>query len=176
MKRFIPLGIFFVVVLLLAVGLTRDPGKLPSALIDKPLPQFVLPELYLPEQMVHSDELAGEPWVLNIWASWCVACVAEHQVFLDWKQQDPNLRLVGLNYKDDSTQAKQWLQRLGGSPYHRIAVDQKGSLGIDLGIYGVPETFIVSADNFILHRFAGSVTAADVQELLAPLLEQERAR
>ncbi len=176
MKRFIPLGIFLVIVMVLAVGLTRDPAKLPSALIDKPLPQFTLPGLYQPEQVVVSDELGGEPWVLNIWASWCVACVAEHQVFLDWKQADPALRLVGLNYKDDTTQAKQWLQRLGGSPYDHIAVDQVGSLGIDLGIYGVPETFIVSADNFILHRFAGSVTEQDVQELLAPLLEQERAR
>ena len=174
MKRFIPLGIFFVVVILLGVGLTRDPGKLPSALIDKPLPSFSLPELYEAEKIVHSDQLAGEPWVLNIWASWCVACVAEHQVFLDWKEQDASLRLVGLNYKDDPVQAKQWLQRLGGSPYEQIVVDQKGSLGIDLGIYGVPETFIVSADNFILHRFAGSVTAEDVQELLAPLLKQER--
>lgn len=174
MKRFIPLILLLVLLVFLGKGLTRDPGKLPSALIDKPLPAFSLPDLTQPTRSITSAQLAGEPWVLNVWASWCVACVAEHGVLLDWQRSDPNLRLVGLNYKDDPLEARQWLRKLGGSPYQSVVVDRPGKFGIDLGMYGVPETFIISADNRILHRFAGALTVDDVNKTLKPLLQRER--
>ncbi|AQS50943.1 hypothetical protein PAEH1_04020 [Paenalcaligenes hominis] len=173
MKRFAPLMVFLAIVVVLGLGLTRDPSHLPSALINKTLPDFSLPDFAQPTQTVQAADLSGQPWVLNVWASWCVACVAEHQVFLDWRASDPSLRLVGLNYKDDPTEAKTWLRRLGGNPYDRVILDQAGALGIDLGIYGVPETFIVSADNVILYRFTGSVTQEDIQSIFLPLLTKE---
>lgn len=175
MKRFIPLILLLVLLVFLGIGLTRDPSKLPSALIDKPLPAFSLPDLAAPTKYITSEELAGEPWVLNVWASWCTACVAEHGVLLDWQRTDPGLRLVGLNYKDDPLEATQWLKKLGGSPYQTVVVDRPGKFGIDLGMYGVPETFIISADNRILHRFAGALTAEDITHTLKPLLQRERA-
>lgn len=176
MRRFIPLIFLLVLLVFLGVGLTRDPGKLPSALIDKPLPAFSLPDLANPAELITSEQLAGEPWVLNVWASWCTACVAEHGVLLDWQRTDPDLRLVGLNYKDDPLEARQWLSKLGGSPYQTVVTDRPGKFGIDLGMYGVPETFIVSADNRILHRFAGALTSDDVHKTLMPLLQKERSQ
>lgn len=176
MKRYLPLFLLVAVLVLLAVGLTRDPSKLPSALIDKPLPSFSLPDLAQSDVLINAEDLGGKPWVLNVWASWCTACVAEHNVLLDWSRTDPNLRLVGLNYKDDPTEAKQWLADLGGSPYQQVVTDQPGKLGIDLGMYGVPETFIISADNYILHRFAGALTADDVQNILKPLLAKQNGK
>lgn len=176
MKRFIPLVILLVLLVFLGLGLTRDPSKLPSVLINKPLPAFSLPDLNDASSLVSSDDLAGEPWVLNVWASWCTACVAEHGAFLGWQRADPKLRLVGLNYKDDPFAAKKWLAELGGSPYQTVVVDQQGKFGIDLGMYGVPETFIVSADNHILYRFAGAVTPDDINKILIPMLGRERAK
>ncbi|MBP6562045.1 MAG: DsbE family thiol:disulfide interchange protein [Neisseriaceae bacterium] len=171
MKRYLPLLILLGLLVVLGLGLTRDPGKLPSALIDQPLPAFALPTLDQPEVVLTPAEFAGKPWVLNVWASWCNACVAEHQVLLQWRQRQSDLRLVGLNYKDDTAAAKAWLADLGGSPYTQILVDDAGKLGIDLGIYGVPETFVISADNRILYRFAGALTEADVADTLMPLLK-----
>lgn len=172
MKRYLPLLLLLLLLILLGLGLNRDPGKLPSALIDKPLPAFSLPTLDQPEALLVPSDLGGKPWVLNVWASWCNACVAEHQVLLQWQQQRPNLRLVGLNYKDDPAAAKAWLAKLGGSPYTQILVDQAGTVGIDLGIYGVPETFVISADNRVLYRFAGALTETDVTDTLMPLLAE----
>lgn len=174
MKRFAPLIILLILLVFLGIGLTRDPAKLPSALINKPLPAFTLPDLADPSLLVSAEQLSGEPWVLNVWASWCTACVAEHSVLLDWRRADPDLRLVGLNYKDDPLEAKQWLSRLGGSPYQTVVIDRPGKFGIDLGMYGVPETFIISADNHVLYRFAGALTADDVKNTLMPLLKKEQ--
>lgn len=176
MKRFLPLLILLILLVFLAIGLTRDPSKLPSALINKPLPTFSLPSLTDADMTIRSDTLAGAPWVLNVWASWCTACVAEHSVLLDWQRTDPNLRLIGLNYKDDPIDAQKWLTRLGGSPYQQVVVDRAGKFGIDLGMYGVPETFIVSADNVILYRFAGALTSDDIKNTLIPLLAKEKQR
>lgn len=176
MKRFLPLGVLLVLLVFLGLGLTRDPSKLPSALINKPLPTFTLPDLYNANRLIASEDLAGEPWVLNVWASWCTACVAEHGALINWQRADPTLQLVGLNYKDDPAAAKKWLTDLGGSPYKEVVVDQAGKFGIDLGMYGVPETFIVSADNHILYRFAGAVTSEDINKVLIPLLARERAQ
>ncbi len=172
MKRYLPLLLLLLLLVLLGLGLNRDPGKLPSALIQKPMPAFSLPTLDEPETQLGLADLGGKPWVLNVWASWCNACVAEHQVLLQWQQQQPDLRLVGLNYKDDPTAAKAWLAKLGGSPYTKILVDQTGTVGIDLGIYGVPETFVISADNRVLYRFAGALTEAEVRDSLMPLLAE----
>ncbi|MBP6861423.1 MAG: DsbE family thiol:disulfide interchange protein [Neisseriaceae bacterium] len=172
MKRFVPFLMVLILLVLLGLGLTRDPGALPSALINQPVPEFSLPSLSEPDVWVQAADLTGKPWVLNVWASWCNACVAEHSVLLKWQAQQPDLRLIGLNYKDEASAAKAWLAQVGGNPYEQILTDQEGRLGIDLGIYGVPETFIISADNRILYRFAGALTDEDIQQTLMPLLSE----
>lgn len=159
---------------LLAIGMTRDPRELPSALIGKPLPAFSLPGMKRADPPLTQADLLGQPRLINVWASWCVACQSEHPVLMDLHRQlvaqGRGHTLYGVNYKDTPDAARTWLLR-GGDPYADSIVDAKGRLGIDLGVYGVPETFVVSADGRIVFRHAGALTADIIRKQIQPLLE-----
>lgn len=170
MRYAIPLIIFLLLVGLFIFGLQNDPKKLPSKRIGKPAPEFTLPELYNPETHISPADLKGKVWVLNVFASWCVSCRAEHEVVTHFTKTH-NIDVVGLNYKDEEKDAKAWLKQFG-NPYSHIAVDYKGYTGIDWGVYGVPETFVIDKKGLIRHRFAGPLTEQIVATDLLPLVQE----
>lgn len=180
MKRYlilIPFVVFVGLVVLLWMGLSIDPRNVPSPLIGKPAPAFTLPQLYK-EGTVSPDDLKGKVWVLNVWASWCISCRAEHKVVTEFiKTHDVDV--LGLNYKDYGTEeygdaAKGWLTRYG-NPYSKIAVDADGRVGIDWGVYGVPESFVVDKKGIIRYKFTGPLKSQDIEEILLPLIKKLRA-
>ncbi len=173
MNRFIvPLLVFVVLVGFLGVGLTLNPRELPSPFIDQPAPTFSLPRLLSPQQSFSNQQMAGQVWLLNVWASWCVACRTEHPLLNRLAQTDA-LPIVGLNYKDAATDAAAWLQRLG-NPYAYIAFDQRGDVGIEYGVYGVPETYLIDQTGIIRFKQIGPLSADILQRLLLPLIERLR--
>ncbi len=168
--RWLPLGIFLLLAVFLGIGLTLNPNEVPSPLIGKPAPAFELPRLDNEQQIFSSSELHGKVWLLNVWASWCVSCREEHPVIA----QLASTRLaevIGLNYKDDSADARRWLARFG-DPYLASAVDREGRVGIDWGVYAVPETFIIDKQGIVRYKHTGPVTVALLNEKLIPLLKQ----
>lgn len=169
MKRYWPLLAFALLAVLLAVGLKLKPREIPSPLIGKPIPAFDLERLDAPGRM-QSANLKGRVWLLNVWASWCNACIAEHGLLLELAKthQTP---LVGLNYKDDDPSALAWLKQRG-NPYTLVVADRDGRTGIDLGVYGVPETFVIGADGRILHKHIGPLTPEVIATEIDPLLEK----
>ena len=170
MRFALPLGIFILMAGLLGYGLSLDPKKVPSPLIGKPVPAFSLPILHNPQQQMSKEDLAGEVWVLNVWASWCVACRAEHKYIT--RLGDMKLvKVIGLNYKDDPEDAKNWLRQLGNS-YTASLMDQDGKVGIDWGVYGVPETFIIDKDGLINRKFIGPINQQILDEEIVPLLRK----
>ncbi|MCH6565657.1 MAG: DsbE family thiol:disulfide interchange protein [Proteobacteria bacterium] len=171
MMRFkLPLAIFILMVGLLAYGLGLDPKKVPSPLIDKPAPAFSLASLHAPQQQISNKDLLGEVWVLNVWASWCVACRAEHE-FVTRLAQMELVKVIGLNYKDRSVDAKGWLQQWG-DPYSASLMDADGRIGIDWGVYGVPETFIVDKNGLIKYKFIGPINQGTLDSEIVPLLRE----
>jgi len=176
MRYAIPLVFFALLVGLLWFGLNNDPTKIPSPLVGKPAPEFDLPRLYAADQTVSPDDLKGKVWLLNVFASWCISCRAEHEVVSQFIRQH-QVDVLGLNYKDEEADAKVWLQQFG-NPYAVIAVDITGRTGIDWGVYGVPETFVMDKQGIIRHKFTGPLTEQAVNETLVPLittLQQEKA-
>ncbi|MCZ6723119.1 MAG: DsbE family thiol:disulfide interchange protein [Gammaproteobacteria bacterium] len=171
MMRFkLPLAIFILMVGLLAYGLGLDPKKVPSPLIDKPAPAFSLASLHAPQQQISNKDLLGEVWVLNVWASWCVACRAEHE-FVTRLARMELVKVIGLNYKDRSVDAKGWLQQWG-DPYSASLMDTDGRIGIDWGVYGVPETFIVDKNGLIKYKFIGPINQGTLDSEIVPLLRE----
>jgi cytochrome c biogenesis protein CcmG/thiol:disulfide interchange protein DsbE len=169
-KQWIPLAIFGVLVSFLAAGLSRDPHELPSPLIDKPAPQFKLSQLAVAEEGFSPADMNGQVWMLNVWASWCTACKDEHPVLLALsKAQD--IPLVGLDYKDKRADAAKFLARQG-DPYRLSAVDTDGRVGIDWGVYGVPETFVIDKQGVIRYKQVGPVTVEALQKTILPLIER----
>ena len=154
LKRFMPLIGFAVLVALLAVGLTLNPRLVPSPLIGKPAPEFELP-LLLKQGSFSNKDLIGHVTLMNVWASWCFACRQEHETVKSLGRK--GVRIVGLNYKDEPDDAKQWLQRLG-NPYQFIAADQTGRIAIDWGVYGAPETFLIDKNGIIRHKVIGPLS------------------
>lgn len=169
-RFFIPLVAFLGLVVLLVIGLRLDPREIPSPLIGKQAPNFQLPRLISGSFGVSTSELRGQVWVLNVWASWCAACREEHQVLQDLVQAAP-VSLVGLNYKDEKIAAISWLKEFG-NPYSQIAVDTDGAVGIDWGVYGVPETFVIDASGVIRYKHTGPLNAAVLRKQVLPLLRQ----
>ena len=169
MKRyFLPLGVFVVMLGFLALGLTLKPRELPSPLLGKPAPSFALPTLNAPATSLSTRDLRGQVWVLNVWASWCVACRDEHATMVEMAR----LKLVpiyGLNYKDQRADALGWLARFG-DPYVASLSDTDGLVGIDYGVYGVPETFVIDKAGVIRRKFVGPVTAQTVRDEIVPLV------
>jgi len=169
MSRFLPLLVFVVLAGFLGWGLQRDPSIIDSPLIDKSAPAIDLPVLASGE-VFQSDALMGKVWVLNVFASWCVACVAEHPLLVQLAKDREDLLLVGLNYKDTTEEAVAWLNRFG-DPFHFVAEDQSGLTGIDWGVYGVPETFIIDAEGSIRYKHIGPLSERSIAEELLPMID-----
>jgi cytochrome c biogenesis protein CcmG/thiol:disulfide interchange protein DsbE len=169
MKRYlVPLAVFLLMLGFLAVGLGLKPHEIPSPLINKPAPEFKLPLLAAPAQQLSNRDLRGKVWVLNVWASWCVACREEHAVLVEFAKTS-SVPLYGLNYKDKRDDALGWLARFG-NPYVNSVSDTEGLVGIDYGVYGVPETFIIDAAGVIRHKIIGPVTPESVRDVILPLV------
>ena len=162
----LPLAIFAVLVGFFFKGLTLDPSAQPSALIGKPVPSFQLTDLHT-GQVLTSQSLPATPFLLNVWASWCITCQVEHPYLTELSETLP---IVGLNYKDSETAAKNWLAKLG-DPYTTQIFDPNGRLGLDLGVAGAPETFLVDARKVIRLRIQGEVNDRAYQRQIQPLLE-----
>lgn len=172
MNRFaIPLVIFAALVVVFAIALKRAPEKatVPSALIGKAAPEFVLPDLMKPGEMVNSADYQGKWRLVNVWGTWCPECYDEHPVLLDIASEG-KVTLIGLNYKDEDEAARDWLAQLG-NPYAAIAVDKQGDTAIDFGVYGAPESFLISPEGTIVHKVVGAVTAQRWRETMLPLIE-----
>ncbi|HKB82295.1 MAG TPA: DsbE family thiol:disulfide interchange protein [Burkholderiales bacterium] len=170
MKRFLPLGLFLVLAVFLTVGLGLNPREVPSPLIDKAAPAFRLPQLHDPGQMLGTDELKGKVWILNVWASWCVACLEEHPILVDFSKRNV-LPIYGLNYKDKREDALLWLNK-HGNPYTLSMQDGDGRVGIDYGVYGVPETYVIDRNGIIRYKRIGPVTVQILQEKILPLVKR----
>jgi cytochrome c biogenesis protein CcmG/thiol:disulfide interchange protein DsbE len=171
--RYLLIGGFFVLVAFLAVGLKLDPREVPSPLIGKAAPVFELPQLHEPDKRFGPAEMRGRVWMLNVWASWCVSCRQEHPVLMDLARSGA-LPIYGLNYKDERAAGMAWLQQFG-NPYRLSAFDAKGQVGIDYGVYGVPETYIIDKRGVIRYKQIGIVTPEIVQTRLLPLVKQLEA-
>jgi cytochrome c biogenesis protein CcmG, thiol:disulfide interchange protein DsbE len=172
LRFLLPLGLFAALVLFLGIGLGLNPREVPSPLIGKPAPAFVLPKLDDAGQSLGRDDLLGQPWVLNVWASWCAPCREEHPLVVDLAKRS-NVAVVGLNYKDTRPAATNWLRQLG-NPYRVSLFDGDGRVGIDFGVYGVPETFVVDRQGVIRFKHTGPLTARVVREEIEPLLKELR--
>ncbi|MBW7470331.1 DsbE family thiol:disulfide interchange protein [Marinobacter sp. F4218] len=175
MKRFflfLPLLIAVVLGVVLFAGIGKDPTKLESALVGKPVPAFSLKDLNNPEAELDESLLRGEVQLLNVWGTWCPACRDEHDDLM-WLAQDKGISIVGLNYKDNRADALVWLERLG-NPYRKTIYDPKGTLGFDLGVYGAPETFVIDASGVVRYRHVGVVNKQVWQETLLPVINDAR--
>ena len=160
-RYLLPLGVVIVLFGFLAVGLNLNPREVPSPLIDKPAPDFTLPALSNPQNNLSRSDLVQEVSLFNVWASWCVACREEHPVLMELARQD-KVKIYGLNYKDLREDALRWLKQFG-DPYVESAQDLEGQVGIDWGVYGVPETFIVDRQGSIRYKHIGPVTPEIVE-------------
>jgi cytochrome c biogenesis protein CcmG/thiol:disulfide interchange protein DsbE len=177
MKRpllLIPAIIFVVVAILLAVGLNLNPREVPSPLIGKPVPTFELSRLKDPQATLGSADLTGRVSLVNVWATWCVSCRAEHKLLMALAQTG-EVDIYGLNYKDQRDAALRWLQ-VYGDPYVANAFDDDGRVGIDWGVYGTPETFVIDGDGIIRHKVIGPLSADIVNERILPLVRQLKSR
>ncbi len=170
MKRYLPLGIFVVIAAFLAIGLFLDPREVPSPLINKPAPAFSLPQLHQPAQTFSHADMKGKVWLLNVWASWCVACREEHPVLVELARSKA-VPIIGLNYKDERTDGMRWLSRFG-DPYQLSAFDRDGRIGIDYGVYGVPETFLIDKNGVIRYKRIGVVTPEILRDKILPLVRE----
>ncbi len=174
MRRYLlPLALFLVLAGFLAVGLKLDPREVPSPLVGKPAPDFKAPTLARPEATIARADMAGKVWMLNVWASWCGACRDEHPVLVDFAKRGV-APIYGLNYKDQRADGLGWLQKFG-NPYADSIFDADGRIGIDYGVYGVPETFVIDKQGVIRYKHIGPVTPEVVRTKLEPLLKQLNA-
>jgi cytochrome c biogenesis protein CcmG/thiol:disulfide interchange protein DsbE len=166
----IPLAIFLILLAFLYIGLGRDPREVPSPLIGKPAPAFTLAQLHEPTRTLSSSDLRGKVWLLNVWASWCVSCRVEHPLLM----QLAAAKLVpvyGLDYKDQPDKGRAWLVQ-NGNPYTASIVDQDGRVGIDYGVYGVPETFLIDKAGVVRYKQIGPLTAEALQQKILPLVRE----
>lgn len=168
----IPLAVAIMLGIQLTKGLDRNPSELPSALIGKPLPEFSLPDLFNPETLIKRENLLGQGFLLNVWATWCPTCYQEHDVLMKLAKEH-KVRIIGLNYKDERVKALGYLDRLK-NPYQQVLFDESGRFGIELGVYGAPETYWVDKNGQIQYRFAGEMTEAVWREQFLPIIEQTR--
>jgi cytochrome c biogenesis protein CcmG, thiol:disulfide interchange protein DsbE len=168
---FVPLGLFLLILGFGFAGFSlNDPKELPSALLGKPFPAFEARLLADPERTVTRDDLLGQPVLVNVWATWCPTCAAEHDELI-WIRDTTGLRIVGVNYKDDAAKARVWLQRFG-DPYDMVIEDPDGSLGVELGVYGAPETFLLDAQGMVIYKRVGDINRRVWRDELGPLVAQ----
>jgi cytochrome c biogenesis protein CcmG/thiol:disulfide interchange protein DsbE len=170
LKFLLPMGIFVVLVLFLGAGLKLDPKEVPSPLIGKPAPTFALARLDDPTQTIRRDDLLGQVWMLNVWASWCVACREEHPLLVEFAKSK-TLPIYGLNYKDQPAAGQKWLSDFG-NPYQASLSDRDGRVGIDFGVYGVPETFIIDRQGVVRFKQIGPITPEVIRTKIEPLVRQ----
>jgi len=168
-RYLIPFVIFIILTIFLWRGLTLNPRQLPSALLNKPVPQFNLPDLMAPNTRFTNQAFLDHISLLNVWATWCVTCHAEHPFLMDLAHTQ-TITIYGLDYKDDSAAATQWLAKYG-NPYQAIAFDQAGKVAINWGVYGTPETFIIDSHGIIRYKVIGALTPTIWQEQIAPLIK-----
>lgn len=166
-KGLLPFLIFMLICLFFLFGLKKNPSDLPSALINHKVPDFVLEDLS--GNKVTNEIFSGKVSVINFWASWCYACLKEHDELFKFSKKS-NILFVGVDYKDTNEAANKWLNLLK-NPYKAVIIDSRGSLGLDLGVYGVPETFVVDRDNVIRMRISGPLTEQVINEKIEPLLK-----
>lgn len=170
-RLLLPLGIFVVLVAFLAIGLKLDPREVPSPLVDKPAPEFSAPTLLEPERVIAKQDMLGKVWMLNVFASWCVACREEHPLLVAYARTSGAVPVIGLNYKDKREDGKAWLGKFG-NPYTDIVFDLNGRIGINYGVYGVPETFIIDKAGVIRYKQIGPITPEALRNKIEPLLRQ----
>jgi len=173
LQKLAPLLIFIVLVVFLGIGLTLDPREIPSPLINKPMPVFSLTQLKESDKTLSSTDFLNEVFLFNVWASWCVACRSEHPVLLDLSRTGV-VNIYGLNYKDKREEALRWLDYYG-DPYTKNVHDLNGKLGIDFGVYGVPETFIIDHEGIIRYKHIGPITEDILKNKLLPIIKQLKA-
>ena len=169
-KFLIPLGLFVVLVMFLAVGLGLDPRDVPSPLVNKPAPAFKVSQLEQADLQFSPEVLKGKVWLLNVWASWCVACREEHPVLLEFSRSRM-IPIVGLDYRDQRKDAMNVIRR-SGNPYDLIAFDGDGRVGIDYGVYGVPESYLIDKAGMIRYKHTGPITDEALQKTIIPLIKE----
>jgi cytochrome c biogenesis protein CcmG/thiol:disulfide interchange protein DsbE len=173
LRYVIPLVVFVVLAAFLAVGLTHDPREIPSPFVGKPAPQFRVAQLHDANATFAPEDMKGKVWLLNVWASWCVSCRVEHPVLVELARQK-SVPIIGLNYKDTRGDGLKWLDRLG-NPYSLSVYDADGKVGIDYGVYGVPETFVIDKQGVIRYKQIGPITREAWDKTIAPLLKKLEA-
>jgi cytochrome c biogenesis protein CcmG/thiol:disulfide interchange protein DsbE len=174
MRYMLPLVAFLVLAGFLYVGLGLNPREVPSPLIGKPAPAFTLPQLHEPDKKFSTQDMKGKVWLLNVWASWCVSCREEHPVLVDLARQNI-VPVYGLDYKDNREDGEAWLAR-GGDPYVLSISDTEGRVGIDYGVYGVPETYLIDKQGIIQYKEIGPVTPQSLKDKILPLVAQLQAK
>ena len=173
MKRvylFVPLILFIALVVLFAKGLKLDPNDMPSALIDQSVPEFSLPSLVSPDRLLTRADVIGEVSLVNVWGTWCPSCMHEHPYLMELSDQVP---IIGINYKDVRDDALDWLDKLG-NPYVLNVFDEMGTLGIDLGVFGAPETYVIDRKGYVRYKHVGVVSERVWLERLKPLVDELR--
>jgi cytochrome c biogenesis protein CcmG/thiol:disulfide interchange protein DsbE len=169
-KFLIPLALFAVLVVFLAAGLRLDPREVPSPLVNKPAPAFKVPQLEQPELQFAAEDMKGQVWLFNVWASWCVACRQEHPVLMRFASQKL-VPIIGLDYKDQRKDALGVLKR-SGNPYDVNAFDADGRVGIDYGVYGVPESYLIDKAGVIRYKHIGPITVEALEKTIIPLINE----
>jgi cytochrome c biogenesis protein CcmG, thiol:disulfide interchange protein DsbE len=174
MRRFLlPLIVFAVLSVFLFIGLHLNPREIPSPLIGKPAPAFQLTQLQDPAKMISKNDMLGQVWLLNVWASWCVSCREEHPILVEFSKRGV-VPIIGLNYKDARQDGTQWLTQFG-NPYQLSAFDNTGRVGIDFGVYGVPETFVIDKQGVIRYKQIGPVTPEVIESKFIPMIKKLNA-
>jgi len=172
-KLFIPLLVFVLLAAFFWRGLSLDPTRMPSALIDQPVPTFSLPAVLDEQRLVTQDEFKGQVSLLNVWATWCISCRVEHPYLVQLAEN--GIPVYGVNYKDDTVKAKQWLEDLE-NPYILSVVDSDGRLGIDLGVFGAPETYVIDQRGVIRYKHVGVLDARVWQDTIEPIMLSLKAQ
>src|SRR5260221_2046414 len=173
LRYLLPLAVFLLLVAFFAVGLLRDPREIPSPLIGKAAPAFTLQQLHEANRAFAPEDMKGKVWLLNVWASWCVSCRVEHPLLVEMSKKNL-VPIVGLNYKDRREDGVQWLAKFG-NPYALSAFDVQGKVGIDYGVYGVPETFVIDRQGVIRYKQIGPITPEALEKTLLPLIRKLEA-
>ena len=170
LRFIIPLAVFIALAVFLAVDLTRDPREVPSPFIGKAAPAFRLEQLGDAKAAFTPADMKGKVWLLNVWASWCASCRVEHPVLVEMSKKNL-VPIIGLNYKDRREDALQWLARYG-NPYSLSAYDVQGNVGIDYGVYGAPETFVIDKQGVIRYKQIGAITPEALERNILPLIRE----
>lgn len=169
-RYYLPLTVFLLLAVFLWRGLQLDPHKIPSTLLNKPVPTFELPDIMVPGQRFTQQQLLGQVSLVNVWATWCTACQQEHPILLDIAR-DSKVRLYAIDYKDDLATAKSWLAQYG-NPFLAIGFDAMGKTAIDWGVYGTPETFLIDSQGVIRYKHIGPLTKQVWQDILLPIINK----